>query len=219
MTDRQLDPDRRAWHRAHAAAGPDEDVAAELERSAERAQSRGGVAAAAAFLERAAKLTADPGLRSARALAAAQAKFDAAAYDAADALVAAAEIGPLDDLQQGPAGAAAGPDRLRPQRGQRRPSAPPRRGQAPRRARRPPCARDVPRSARRGDLRRAPQHAPRRPRGRRDRSPRAVPRLSPHARSICCWTASRQGSRTDTAQPHRRCATPLERLSPTRRGR
>ena len=96
-----MDPDRRAWHLAHAAAGPDDTVAADLERSAERAQSRGGVAAAAAFLERAAKLTADPGLRSARALAAARAKFEAAAFDAADALVAAAEIGPLDELQQG----------------------------------------------------------------------------------------------------------------------
>ena len=98
VTDGQLDPDRRAWHRAHAAAEPDEDVAADLEHSAERARSRGGVAAAAAFLERAVKLTADPKRRSARALAAAQAKFEAAAYDAADALIAAAEIGPHDDL-------------------------------------------------------------------------------------------------------------------------
>jgi DNA-binding CsgD family transcriptional regulator len=100
VTDRHLDPDRRAWHRAHAAAEPDEDVAADLERAAERAQSRGGVAAAAAFLERAVTLTADPGRRAARALEAAQAKFEAAAYDAADALIAAAEIGPLDDLLQ-----------------------------------------------------------------------------------------------------------------------
>jgi DNA-binding CsgD family transcriptional regulator len=100
VTDRQLYPDRRAWHRAHAAAEPDEDVADELERSAERAQSRGGAAAAAAFLERAAELTADPARRGARALAAAQAKFEAAAFDAADTLLAAAEINPLDDLQQ-----------------------------------------------------------------------------------------------------------------------
>jgi DNA-binding CsgD family transcriptional regulator len=96
-----VDPDRRAWHLAHATAGPDDTVAADLERSAERAHSRGGVAAAAAFLERSAKLTADPGLRSERALAAARAKFEAAAFDAADALVAAAEIGPLDERQQG----------------------------------------------------------------------------------------------------------------------
>jgi len=100
VTDPQADPDRRAWHRAHAAAAPDEDVAADLEHSAERARSRGGVAAAAAFLERAVSLTADPGLRAARALAAAQGKFEAAAYDDADALIAAAQIGPLDDLLQ-----------------------------------------------------------------------------------------------------------------------
>jgi DNA-binding CsgD family transcriptional regulator len=100
VTDPQAEPDRRAWHRAHAAAALDEDVAVDLERSAERARSRGGVAAAAAFLEHAFKLTVDPGARSTRALAAAQAKFEAADYDAADALMAAAEIGPLDDLLQ-----------------------------------------------------------------------------------------------------------------------
>ena len=99
-TDARLDPDRRAWHRAHAATQPDEAVAAELERSAERAKSRGGVAAAAAFLERATVLTVDPARRAARAFAAAQAKFDVAAFDAADALIAAAEIGPLNDLQR-----------------------------------------------------------------------------------------------------------------------
>lgn len=101
VTDPDVDPDRRAWHLAHAAAGPDDAVAADLERSAERARSRGGIAAAAAFLERAAMLTPDPGLRAARALAAARAKFEAAAFDAADALAAAAEMGPLDQLQQG----------------------------------------------------------------------------------------------------------------------
>jgi DNA-binding CsgD family transcriptional regulator len=98
VTDPQVEPDRRAWHRAHAAAALDEDVAVDLERSAERARSRGGVAAAAAFLDHAFQLTVDPGARSARALAAAQAKFAAADYDAADALAAAAEIGPLDEL-------------------------------------------------------------------------------------------------------------------------
>ncbi|HTE61809.1 MAG TPA: AAA family ATPase [Solirubrobacteraceae bacterium] len=98
-TDREEDPDRRAWHRAQAAAGPDEEVAEELERSAGRAQARGGPAAAAAFLERAAGLTLDPARRAARALAAAQAKYDAGAPDAALELLATAQAGPLDELQ------------------------------------------------------------------------------------------------------------------------
>jgi DNA-binding CsgD family transcriptional regulator len=99
-TDPEVDPDRRAWHRAQAAPGPDEDVAAELERSASRAQARGGLAAAAAFLERAAELTLDPARRAKRALAAAQAKHQAGAYDAALALLATAEAGPLDELDR-----------------------------------------------------------------------------------------------------------------------
>jgi DNA-binding CsgD family transcriptional regulator len=99
-TDPDADPDRRAWHRAYAAVGPEESVAEELERSASRAQARGGVAAAAAFLERALELTPDPARRPARALAAAQAKFEAAAPDTADELLATAELGPLDDLQR-----------------------------------------------------------------------------------------------------------------------
>ena len=100
VTDPDTDPDRRAWHRAQATLGPDETVAGELERSADRAQGRGGVAAAAAFLERATDLTPDPARRGARALAAAQAKFEAGAAEAADELLAAAEIGPLDALQR-----------------------------------------------------------------------------------------------------------------------
>src|SRR5215468_8039451 len=96
VTDPQADPDRRAWHRAAAAAGPDEDVAAELERSASRAQGRGGLAAAAAFLDRAALLTPEPRARARRVLAAACAKRDAGALDEALTLVAAAEAGPLD---------------------------------------------------------------------------------------------------------------------------
>jgi DNA-binding CsgD family transcriptional regulator len=99
-TDPQTDPDRRAWHRAHAAAGPDEEVAAELERSAGRAQARGGRAAAAAFLERAMVLTADSARRADRALAAAQASLQAGAFGNALSLVTVAETGPLDELQK-----------------------------------------------------------------------------------------------------------------------
>jgi DNA-binding CsgD family transcriptional regulator len=98
-TDPETDPDRRAWHRAHAAVA-DEAVADELERSADRAQARGGVAAAAAFLARAAELTPDPAERGRRALAAAQATFDAAASDAALELLVTAELAPLDELQR-----------------------------------------------------------------------------------------------------------------------
>jgi DNA-binding CsgD family transcriptional regulator len=99
-TDNEIDPDRRAWHLAQATPGFDEDVATELERSAGRAQGRGGLAAAAAFLERAAALTLEPSRRAGRALAAAGAKHQAGAPDAALALLAAARAGPLDELQQ-----------------------------------------------------------------------------------------------------------------------
>src|SRR3954449_8472143 len=99
-TDPEVDPDRRAWHLAQATPGFDEDVASELERSAGRAQARGGLAAAAAFLERAAVLTPEPSRRAARALAAAQAKHQAGAFDAALRLVNIAESGPLNELQR-----------------------------------------------------------------------------------------------------------------------
>jgi DNA-binding CsgD family transcriptional regulator len=99
-TDPQADPDRRAWHRAQATPGPDEDVASELERSASRAEARGGLAAAAAFLERAAALTLDPARRVERALAAAEAKYQAGAFDAAPGLLAIAEAGPPDQLRR-----------------------------------------------------------------------------------------------------------------------
>jgi DNA-binding CsgD family transcriptional regulator len=99
-TDPQADPDRRAWHRAQATPGPDEDVAAELERSAGRAQARGGLAAAAAFLECAATLTVDPARRAERALAAAEATYQAGAFDATLALLGTAEAGPPDQLRR-----------------------------------------------------------------------------------------------------------------------
>jgi DNA-binding NarL/FixJ family response regulator len=100
VTDPKIDPDRRAWHRAQATPGPDEDVAAELERSAGRAQARGGLAAAAAFLQRSVALTRDPARRTDRALAAAQASLYAGAFDAALGLLAAAEAGAVDELQR-----------------------------------------------------------------------------------------------------------------------
>ena len=97
-TDPEVDPDRRAWHRAHAASMPDEDVAAELERSAGRAQARGGLAAVAAFLERAAALTPEPTHRAQRLLAAAGAKRDAGDLEAALGLLADVQAGALDEL-------------------------------------------------------------------------------------------------------------------------
>jgi DNA-binding CsgD family transcriptional regulator len=100
VIDPEVDPDRRAWHRAQAAARPDEEVAAELERSAGRAQARGGFAAAAAFLERSAALTVEPARRAGRALAAASAKYEAGALDASLRLVAIAETGPLNEFQR-----------------------------------------------------------------------------------------------------------------------
>jgi DNA-binding CsgD family transcriptional regulator len=98
--DPETDADRLVWHRAHAAVGVDEEVAAELERSADRAQARGGAAAAAAFLAHAAELTPDSAERGRRALAAAHAKFDAGASDAALELLATAELAPLSELQR-----------------------------------------------------------------------------------------------------------------------
>ena len=99
-TDAEVDPDRRAWHLAEATCGPDEDVAAELDRSAGRAQARGGLAAAAAFLERAAGLTPNPSRRAERALAAARAKYEAGAFDDALALAATADAYAVSELHR-----------------------------------------------------------------------------------------------------------------------
>src|SRR5216683_1006112 len=99
-TDPEADPDRRAWHRAHATAGPDEAVAEELINSAGRALRRGGVAAAAAFWQQAVRLTPDPGERASRALTAAEAKYAAGDFEAAQALLVTAEIGPMGELGQ-----------------------------------------------------------------------------------------------------------------------
>jgi DNA-binding CsgD family transcriptional regulator len=100
VIDPGADPDRRAWHRAQASDGPDEDIAGELERSAGRARGRGAVAGAAAFLEQAVALTPDPAARAGRALDAAQAKVQAGAFGAATDLLARAEAGPLSEFQQ-----------------------------------------------------------------------------------------------------------------------
>jgi DNA-binding CsgD family transcriptional regulator len=100
VSDPDADADRRAWHRALAATEVDEDVAAELEHSAGRAQARGGVAAAAAFLQRAVALTRDPARKRDRALAAAQASLEAGAFEAARGLMSTAEAGALDEAQR-----------------------------------------------------------------------------------------------------------------------
>jgi len=100
VSDPDADADRRSWHRALAASGPDEDVAAELERSAGRAQARGGAAATAAFLDRAVALTPDAARRRERALAAAQASLGAGAFNAARGLLAMAGAGPLTEFQR-----------------------------------------------------------------------------------------------------------------------
>lgn len=99
-TDIDRDPDRRAWHRAHATSQPDEGVASDLERSAARARERGGAAAAAAFLERAAELTLADDVRVDRLIAAAEAKHDAGAFEAATRLVDSARGYPLTELQE-----------------------------------------------------------------------------------------------------------------------
>jgi DNA-binding CsgD family transcriptional regulator len=99
-TDPDVDPDRRAWHRAQATPEPDEDIAAELEHSADRAHARGGLAAASAFLERATALTPEPARLAERALAAAQTKAQAGAFDSALVLLATAQAGPLGELER-----------------------------------------------------------------------------------------------------------------------
>jgi DNA-binding CsgD family transcriptional regulator len=100
VIDRDAERARWVWHRAHGAAGPDDEVADDLECSAVQAQARGGLAAAAAFLEKSLELTSDPNRRGERALAAAQAKQEAGDPDAALALLRAAETSPLDELQR-----------------------------------------------------------------------------------------------------------------------
>jgi DNA-binding CsgD family transcriptional regulator len=100
VTDPRSDADRRAWHRARAVLGSDEDAAADLEASADRARARGGIAASAAFLQRATELTPEPAQRARRALEAAQAKHEAGAFEVALELLTVAAAGPLEPLQR-----------------------------------------------------------------------------------------------------------------------
>ncbi|GLF95360.1 helix-turn-helix transcriptional regulator [Streptomyces yaizuensis] len=95
VTHHESDDDRRCWHLAQAAVGPDGDTADAMHRSAARARVRGGPAAAAVFLAEAARLTPQPALRAERALAAAVAKHEAGALDEACALLSVARTGPL----------------------------------------------------------------------------------------------------------------------------
>ena len=186
-TDPQLDPDRRAWHLAVAASGPDEDVAAELERSAGRAQARGGLAAAAALLERSVALTRDPERRTERALAAARTNLHAGAFDAALALLAAADAGPLDELQgarvellRGQIASAVG-------RGERGVGSAAQGRQATRAAGREPGAGDLSRRVGCRALRRPPRPGGRQPaRGVAGGEGRTPARRSRSVRLICC---------------------------------
>ena len=156
-TDPRIDPDRRAWHRAQAASVPDEEVAAELERSAARAQARGGFAAAAAFLERAAALTPDPARRAQRALVAAQTKFRAGALDDALALLVVDGDRRARRARARPGRAAARPDRVRLHPRQRCARAAARGRPAARRRSTPTLAsRDLPRGAVGRDVRGTP---------------------------------------------------------------
>ena len=199
-TDPDTDPDRRAWHRAHAAVGVDEPVAVELERSAERARARGGAAAAAAFLARAAELTPEPAERGRRTLAARR-PVRCRGSDAARTLLAAAEPAPLDQVQR------ARLERLRAEiefvstRGRDAPGAAARCRPAAGAARCRDGARDPPRGDGGRDVRGPPRRT--RPALPRSRWPRRR-RCSRRVRSTCSSTVWRRGSPRATRPVSRR---------------
>ena len=176
-TDRETDPDRRAWHLANATPALDETVAAELELSAGRAQARGGLAAAAAFLSRAADLTPAPEPRARRALAAAQYSHEAGAPDAALELLAMAEAGPLDELQRARAQLLRAQISVRRQPGSRRPASAARGRETARNTRRQAVARDLPRRILRGAVRGSPRSRRWRAGGRRGGPRRGLGRV------------------------------------------
>ena len=186
-TDPQVDPDRRAWHRAQAVLGTDEEAAAELERSADRARARGGLAAAAAFLQHAAELTPDPAARARRALEAAHAKHEAGASESALELLTAAPPGrwtPCNARTR----AAARPDRVPPDARQRGAGNAAGRRQDVRPAGRRAGPRDLPTRARRGDRHRRLRRGVRSP---KPPWPHPHPRCR-RGRWTCCLTGSRR---------------------------
>jgi hypothetical protein len=97
VTDRDVDPDRYAWHRGGAAEAPDEAAAAALERTAPRARARAGLSAGAAFLTVAAQLTPDATMRGRRAVDAAVASLEAGVPGIARSLLAMARACPADE--------------------------------------------------------------------------------------------------------------------------